>query len=185
MASAIERSTRWDDWRNVPLGVGYKYVQRSLWQLVTGRQTTDAWEYRLTRSDLFSSERSNRLLVFRKDIQKTGEWTAAGPSALDCQLAELRRKVQANGRTRLVVMVPPDKLTAYTPWITDPSVQGLSELEALASRHPDLIPPVHRALNAAIAAGITDVYLPNNTHWGIKGHLVAGQVVADFLQQRR
>ncbi len=185
MGVAIERNTRWDDWRQVPLGVGYKFVQRSLWRAATGRQSTDAWEYPLDRSDLFSSERSDRLLVFRKDIQKAEQWATTGSSALDCMLGELRRKAEANGHTRLVVLLAPDKLTAYTPWITDPSVQGLSELDALASRHPDLIPPVHRALEAAIAAGTSDVYLPNNTHWGIKGHLVAGQVVADFLQQRR
>lgn len=185
MAVAIDRKTRWDDWRNVPLGMGYKYVQRSLWRAATGRQSTDAWEYPLDRSDLFSSERSDRLLVFRKDIQKTEQWASAGPSTLDCLLTELRRKVEANGHTRLVVMLPPDKLTAYTPWITDPSVQKLSELDALTSRHPDLIPPLHWALRSAITAGTPDVYLPNNTHWGSNGHLVAGQVMADFLQQRR
>lgn len=184
-ALALQRQTIWDDWRNVPLGVGYKYVQRSVWQAVSGRQSTEAWEYRLSRSDLFSSERSDRLLVFRKDIQKTAQWTSAGLASLDCLLGDLQRKVEANGHTRLVVLLAPDKLTAYTPWITDPSVQGLSELDALARRHPDLMPPVHRALEAAIAAGTPDVYLPNNTHWGISGHLIAGQVVADFLLQRR
>lgn len=181
MAVSIERNTRWEDWRDVPLGVGYKYVQRSLWRAVSGLQSTDTLEYPLDRSDLFSSERSDRLLVFRKDIQKTEQWASSGPSTLDCLLTELRRKVEADGRTRLVVLLAPDKLTAYAPWITDASVQRLSKLDELVRRHPDLIPSVHRALQAAISVGTRDVYLPNNTHWGIQGHMVVGQVMAEFL----
>jgi len=181
----ISRPTEWTDWRDVTLGLAVKRVVRESIYRWQGRQLTKTWQYRLSRSDLFSNTLPHHILVFRGDVEKTAQWREAGPAGVDCLLADLRRKVEANGHTRLVVLLAPDKLTAYTPWITDPSVRGLSELDALASRHPDLIPPVHRALEAAIAAGTPDVYLPNNTHWGIKGHLVAGQVVADFLQQRR
>lgn len=181
----ITRPTEWTDWRDVTLGLAVKRLVRESVYRLQGRQLTKTWQYGLSRSDLFSNELSDRLLVFRGDIEKTAQWREATQAGIDCLLAELRRKVEAGGHTRLVVLVAPDKLTAYAPWVTDRSVQGLSELDALADRHPDLIPPIHRTLEAAIAAGTQDVYLPNNTHWGIKGHLLVGQVMADFLQQAR
>lgn len=181
----ITRPTAWSDFRDVPLGLAVKQLVREAVYRASGRQLTKAWQYGLSRTDLFSNALPDRLIVFHGDIEKTAQWREPGPAGIDCLLADLRRKVEADGRTRLVVLVAPDKLTAYTPWVTDPSVQKLSELGALVDRHPDLIPAVDRALHAAIDAGTSDVYLPNNTHWGIQGHMVVGQVMADFLQQRR
>ncbi len=181
----ITRPTEWTDWRDVTLGLAVKRLVRETVYRLTGRQLTKAWQYGLTRDDLFSNAVPDRLLVFRGDIEKTVQWRDAGPAGIDCLLADLRRKVEADGRTRLVVMVAPDKLTAYTPWINDRSVQGLSELGALAGRHPDLIPPLDRALHGVIESGTPDVYLPNNTHWGIQGHMAVGQVMVDFLQTTR
>lgn len=177
----ITRPTGWSDWRDVPLGLAVKKLVREAVYRVSGRQLTKAWQYGLNRADLFSNALPDRLIVFRGDIEKTAQWREPGPEGIDCLLSDLRRKVEADGRTRLVVLVAPDKLTAYTPWVNDRSVEGLSELGALVNRHPDLIPPVDRALHAAIDAGTSDVYLPNNTHWGIQGHMVIGQVMADFL----
>lgn len=181
----ITRATDWRDWRDVTLGLALKQLVREGVYRLNGQQLTKTWQYGLSRADLFSHQEPDRLLVFRDDIRKTAQWQEAGPAGVDCRLADLQRKVEANGQTRLVVLVAPDKLTAYAPWVTDRSVSGLSELDALVNRHPDLIPPVHRALEAAIASGIRDVYLPNNTHWGINGHLITGQVVVDFLQRLR
>lgn len=187
VADAVEitRPAEWTDWRDVTLGLAVKRMVRESVYRLQGRQLTKTWQYGLTRSDLFSNAIPDRILVFRGDIEKTAQWREAGPAGIDCLLEDLRRKVEAGGHTRLVVLVAPDKLTAYSPWIADPSVQGLSELEQLVRRHPDLIPPVPAVLQAAIEAGQADVYLPNNTHWGINGHLLVGQLMADFLQQRR
>lgn len=177
----ITRPTEWSDLRDVPLGLAVKRLVREAAYRFNGRQLTKAWQYGLDRTDLFSNALPDRLIVFRGDIEKTTQWRQPGPGGIDCLLANLRHKVEADGRTRLVVLVAPDKLTAYTPWVTDRSIQGLSELSALVDRHPDLLPPVGRALHAAIDAGTSDVYLPNNTHWGIQGHMVVGQVMAAFL----
>lgn len=185
VANGVEhiRPTEWTDWRDVTMGLAVKqFVRESVYQL-SGLQITKAWQYGLNRSDLFSNALPDRLLVFRDDIEKTTQWREAGPIGIDCLIDTLRRQVEANGRTRLVLLVPPDKLTAYAPWVTDQAVRQLSELDALTRRHSDLIPPIDRALHQVIAAGHSDVYLPNNTHWGIKGHMVVGQAVAEFLQR--
>lgn len=179
----LTRTTEWADWRDVTLGLAVKQLVRESVYQFSGHQTTKAWQYGLDRSDLFSNALPDRLLVFRGDVEKTAQWREVGQKGIDCLIDALRRQVEANGRTRLVLLVSPDKLTAYAPWVTDPVVRQLSELDALAQRHPDLMPPINRSLQRAIAAGHADIYLPNNTHWGIKGHMVVGHAVAEFLQR--
>lgn len=183
IADAVEqmRSTEWTDLRDVPLGVAFKYVVREALYRLTGVQSTDAWQFQLTREDLFSNAVPDRLLVFRRDIEKTSQWRGTDSKEIDCRIRSLKRLVESNGYTQLIVMIPPDKLTAYAPWIHAADVKALSDLDDLARRHPSLIPSIDLALRQAIEVGHKDVYLPNNTHFGITGHLVAGQALVEFV----
>lgn len=177
----LVRETRWSDLRDVKLGYAAKVALYELVRTLTGREPGKAFRVALTRDDLFSNADPGRTLIWRGDLRKTAQWQAAGLDELGCRIETLRRRVEANGITRLVMMLPPDKLTAYRPWLAPPHDADLSRLDELAERHPQTMPRIDRAIVAAIAAGHRDVYLPNNTHWGIAGHLAAGQAVAEFV----
>ena len=40
---------------------------------------------------------------------------------------------------------------------------------------------VEEPLRAAVARGVMDVYLPNDTHWGPRGHALVGEAVARYV----
>lgn len=177
----LHRQTHWDDWRDVKLAHAARHVAYGLARRAFGHEPTKALRIDLDRADLFTNAEPRSTLVFRSDVDKAVQWKEAGLDELSCRIESLRKQVEANGRTRFVLMVPPDKLTAYSPWTTRADLQGLSRLADLSDRHPATMPRFDQALAAAIDAGHKDVYLPNNTHWGSTGHLVAAQTLIDFM----
>jgi hypothetical protein len=130
----------------------------------------------------FSSANKSAMLVYKDDFNKVEGWREARPN-LDCGIDEMRRQVEANGHTRLILMVAPDKLTAYAEFLRDPSVKNSSLLARLSESRPEVIPRLDRNLIAAIRRGEQDVYLPNNTHWGSNGHRIAAETLLHFLDR--
>jgi hypothetical protein len=112
----------------------------------------------LTREDLFSSRNSGDLLVYPKDLLKAG-WTDAEWTAMGCQLLELQSLAEANGRTRFLAVIAPDKSSAYAAVLAQPAgvIDGTERLSKVNGLR---LPRVDLALKAAIAAGAVDVYLP-------------------------
>lgn len=177
----LRRQTQWADWRDVKLGYAAKHVIYGVARKVFDHEPTKTLRVGLTRDDLFSNATPSMTLVFRGDTEKTAQWRNPGLPDLSCKIENLRRKVEANGHTRFILMVPPDKLTAYSPWARSAELQSLSALDALSELHTAVMPRIDRALIEVIGSGHKDVYLPNNTHWGSTGHLVAAQALIDFL----
>ncbi|HEY5762647.1 MAG TPA: hypothetical protein VIS73_05535 [Rhodocyclaceae bacterium] len=184
IADAVEtrRQTHWQDLREVKIGYAAKTVFHTLLRAVSKRERTKVVRVSLTRDDLFSNLDPGRTLVYRDDVDKVAQWQAEGLDGLVCRIETLRRRIEANGVTRFVLLVAPDKLTAYEPYLATDDYRGLSRLAELAERLPGTMPRVDTAIAAVIAAGHVDVYLPNNTHWGSAGHLATGEAVARFIE---
>lgn len=153
-----------------------KAIPRALW----GRDKTRVRRLVLTRDAAFSGVEKRQLLVYQDDLKKT-QWTASDWESARCRLMELQNAVQANGQTYFMALIAPDKLSAYDELLADPSLKGLSHIDALA-RDPLLhLPRVDRVLRQAIGNGLIDVYLGNDTHWGSSGHELVATSVVDAL----
>ena len=179
----LERVKTWSGWQDVRAEFAAKHLAYGLLRRWTDFQPGKARALALQRDDLLSSTRADTLLVFRADIDKTAQWDRVTLDGLACLAHGARAKVERNGRTRFVLMVAPDKLTAYAAQLRDEVLRGASRLPALAERLPDLVPRLDLALQQAVATGTRDVYLPNNTHWGIAGHDVTARALLDFLRR--
>ena len=44
---------------------------------------------------------------------------------------------------------------------------------------------VEQSLQQKIQSGIVDVYLPNDTHWGVEGHKTMAQALVEYLLLNR
>ena len=100
-----------------------------------------------------------------------------------CELISLQNSFQDNGQTHFVVMVAPDKLTAYAPYLTSPEYKNLSRLNELYAipglNIIDMINPIRRSLQN----GIKDLYAPNDTHWSSLGHRLASDTLIKYLSE--
>ncbi|MDE2198759.1 MAG: hypothetical protein KGJ41_07035 [Rhodospirillales bacterium] len=138
---------------------------------------TEVWRLPLARDDLFTSRDAGTLLAYGHDTGKRA-WSPADWAGIDCRLRRMQALVEAGGRTRFLFMMAPDKSAAYAPYLADPTWRSHS-----AARLPG-VRQVHldRVLGAAIAAGVRDVYLPDDTHWGSAGARLAARAVGKALE---
>ncbi len=142
----------------------------------------------LTRSDLFSSSAADRLLFFSEDISRHRSEAVAPLSleaASDQMRCGLRRLATMAGEVPLWLITAPDKRTIYAPWIADPLPEKVIDVfaiarDALGAAFIDVRKPLQDAANS----GVRDVYWPNDTHWGARGHRLVGETVADAVLMR-
>ena len=122
------------------------------------------------------------MLVYKDDLKKIFSLQQIDEQEFDCRIERMRQQVEANGQTRFVLIVAPDKLTAYSDFISDEKLRNISKLSQLSERNKNVIPRIDLALTKAIRKGEQDVYLPDDTHWGSSGHRIAAETLIDFLQ---
>jgi len=155
------------------------YLKKNFLRSVSGKNDTPVVRLQLSRSDLFTSRRSSELLVINDDTTKE-RWKSAQWKIFACNLLQLRAKTESNGVTRFVAMLAPDKATVYQEYMLPPRAIP-NGTEILATNPGIPMPRIDIALKRAAAAGVTDLYLPNDTHWGTAGSRIAAATIAQFI----
>lgn len=178
----VERNANWSE---IKPEYVLKYLLRELARRFHEEVPTDAARLALSRQAPFSSANRNELLVYRDDIRKIAWWRELSLPEKVCRIEGLRARIEANGKTRFVLMLAPDKLTAYADFVLDASLRDSSVLSELADRLPHVTPRLDRTLIGAIRQGTEDVYLPDDTHWGSSGHRIAAETLLGFVQLPR
>jgi hypothetical protein len=138
-------------------------------------------EIPLAKKGLFSSPNDTDMLVYFDEFKKQslGEKDYAD---LRKGAAVYQKIIEANGFTRFVLLVAPDKSSTYAPYLKSAD-RSTANLVAELAKAPSLpIPRTDQILAAAIASGKKDVYLPNDSHWGSIGHKLFADALADQLQ---
>ncbi len=176
---SIERKLLWKD---VKLDWVRGFLWNNLVRKLTGKNDTDAVKVDFNRTGPFSSNNQGATLVYVDDFKKFLWWKTLGLSEMSCRIEAMRRQVEANGYTRFVLMVPPDKLTAYSDYLSDSRFQHASLLSALSELHPKVMPRLDKALITAIHAGEQDVYFPDDTHWASNGQRIAAETLISFMK---
>jgi hypothetical protein len=172
-----ERERPLGDW---PASYAMNYLLQRGLRALRGGETTSAVAMRLRRDGLFSSRDDRGLLVYGEDFNKMG-WHEADWQGALCDLLALQDRVQANGKTAFLVMLVPDKLTVYTPYLTFRDFDGLSRLDLFA-RSPTLnLVPLADLMDPTRTV---DLYLPNDTHWSAAAHAMAARRIRDTLLAR-
>ena len=130
----------------------------------------------LIRRDLFSSKRSDLLLLDEDDLQKWN-WQSTDLQFGTQRIHGLQLAARVSG-LKFVIIVVPDKSTAYAAYLRRPLFDKppLDVWKALADRNIEQI-DIRQALSSAMPGKI-DLYLPNDTHFGIAGYRILGDEVA-------
>jgi hypothetical protein len=150
-------------------------VQRHL------RLNNQVVEIPLAKKGLFSSPNDTDMLVYFDEFKKQslGEKDYAD---LRKGAAVYQKIIEANGFTRFVLLVAPDKSSTFAPYLKSAD-RTTANLVAEFAKDPSLpVPRTDQILAEAIASGKKDVYLPNDSHWGSIGHKLFADALADHLQ---
>ena len=144
------------------------------------RGDNPAYLFSLVNSRLFSNKRSDALLVYEGDMDKR-KWDDKVIEDVKCKLINMQNMVQSNGVTHFVIMIAPDKLTVYSPFLADSSLESISPIARLAADTSLNILRLDIPLQTAVKEGNIDVYLPNDTHWASKGQQVAAETLINYI----
>lgn len=165
-------------WKNINPGYGWQYLQHTF---PHRDALSSVYAMELTRPAPFSSRNKSSILIFNHDVEKIKWWRDMGESEMGCRIEAIRDRIEANGYTRFVLMVPPDKLTAYADYLSDSKFKNVSLLSRLADIHQNVMPRLDKTLTEAIHEGEQDVYLPDDTRWGSNGQRIAAETLISFL----
>jgi len=165
-------------------GINPGFARTWLWKAVLRRSTgayhDDTRLLWLKRDDLFTSQVANGLLIYHHDLIKR-TWRDADLGRIRCSFAAMAARIEANGVTRFVTALAPDKSSAYRPWLVDPAQLPEGRLPALMRGFPVPDARLDLVLDQAIVRGTKDVYMPDDTHWGTVGHILAADAVLKLL----
>ncbi len=162
------------------LGFARIWLWKALLRRATGASHDEARLLRLKRDDLFTSRAANGLLFYHHDLNKQS-WRDTDLGRIRCSFAAMAMRLEANGATRFVTALAPDKSSAYRPWLVDPAQLPEGRLPALMRGFPVPDARLDLVLDQAIARGTKDVYMPDDTHWGTVGHILAADAVLKLL----
>jgi len=156
------------------------YLRKNIFREFFGIDTTLVLRLPLSRPDLFSSRRPQDLLVFAEDLGKA-DWSDEDFRVMRCRLNFYQRHVAANGVTAFLFVLVPDKSTAYASYLP-PAPWLIDAAERLADPPGLNMPRLDMALRSAIAGGVRDVYLPNDSHWSTTGSRIAAETVLQYVR---
>jgi hypothetical protein len=157
------------------------FLRKTLLHWIFPQGSSQVLRLPLSRMGLFSSRRQDTLLVYAEDRAKAS-WSQSDWAAIRCRLMTYQHGVEANGTTRFAFLMVPDKSWAYAPYLPDYPWQ-IDAIDHLSFGDSLNMPRVDLALRSAIGAGVRDVYLPDDTHWGSAGSRIAAEVVSRYLHQ--
>ncbi len=162
-------------------GFARVWLWRNLPRRMFGLETSETRVFPLARSDLFSASAADRLLMFDRDLRNKQRWHGRDNGRIRCSFARLARLFEASGATRFVTALAPDKSSAYRPWLKDPAALPEGRLAELLEGFPVPDARLDRAVASALKAGMPDVYMPDDTHWGTAGHKLAADAILVLL----
>ncbi len=137
----------------------------------------------LTDRTLFTHARSDRLLYYRADDNKS-QWTDAQIGRAIARLRAIQQQLARHGQ-RLVVVVVPDKSSVYADHVAGPlrpaGSRGLpARLAQAGVAAIDLLPAMTTSIRS-----VPDLYMPNDTHLSAAGFRLLGEQVSAWLQAER
>ena len=170
-----------DDLFGLNLTATANLLRKSIFRNILGIDNTGVINLKLTRGDLFSNNSSSEVLIYSKDTLKKN-WTKKQMKEVQCSLISLQNAIQSNGKTYFILLIVPDKLTVYDGYLKDKQYVGFGKIGQLENLDLNM-PKLRQRIKREVAAGIKDIYMPNDTHWGVNAHKMAADVIIDYLME--
>lgn len=146
---------------------------------------SDVYKIRL-KDSLFTSKKPRTLWVYNADILWRQEDNNEKIQMVDSLFSYFFQRLKVSGQD-LIVLVAPDKFSAYYDMIIDkknyPAANVLASLAAIPKRYGYL--DADSMLRAVINGGSKDIYFGYDTHWSPKGHTLVAKELHQLIISRR
>jgi hypothetical protein len=160
-----------------------KYFFRSLFVSKMGKHSRTI-RLPLNKGGLFSSKNDREILLYNRDFWKVQRFKKFILERRRCYISHIQNLSQKNGKTFFIALPAPDKTTVYEDSIEFREIKNINLLELL-----DTDPRLHlirldRVFKQKIKEGVIDLYPPNETHWGSRGHRIVVETLIQYLKEQ-
>ena len=168
------------DFSEINLKFALVYLENSLLRIVFKNDFTKVKKYDLTRNDLFSNKKNGEILVLNSWLDAK-KWSDNEINNAICSALDVQNRIQSNGKTLFILVLIPDKSTAYNRYIINPEFASIEDITEKLLNKKINTPRLDSLLQEAIDRGEKDIYLPNDTHFGTKGYQITAASLENFL----
>jgi len=141
----------------------------------TGYSRNSVKVFKLSNGALFSNLRSDDLLVVNEDLDSQ----VLDVDRLRHAIHGLAGLLARESGSTFILLVSPNKLSAYHRYVIGRAPEPTSPV-LRGSGVP--MADVDMELLSLITRGHRDVYLPDDTHWGYRGHCAAARAIASYIR---
>lgn len=149
-----------------------RYARQRLLRMIGSSQVRQA---QLTRKDLFSSRRADRILYLKDDLRNISI-----PGRVECAIRQLRHRASKALNAELVFAIAPNKLSIYQPYLTEEIANSPFQPSSALSNEPWFLNTID-GIAALVKDATQDVYLPDDSHWGPSGHRLLADLVLNYV----
>ena len=136
------------------------------------------------KKTLFSNSNKESILFYHLDNLKNSislqEW-----SIIEKRFALAQGLIQQNGKTLFLAMIAPDKRTAYDYLLMNEGGKYKAAIDMMPGNDKIHWIDTLSELRNMIDRNVTDVYLPNDIHWGYKGYEAAFIAIAKKIHNSK
>lgn len=163
------------------------YLKYFLRGLVTPDMSKHARVIRLPLNSggLFSSKNDREILLYNRDFWKVQQFKEEFLERRRCRISRLQNQVQQNGVTKFIALPAPDKTTSYEEYIEFDAIKNINLIELLDTDPRLNLVRLDRVFKKQIKEGVKDLYPPNETHWGSRGHRLTAETLIEYLKKHR
>ena len=155
------------------------YLYKAIVRNTVGLNITQARKYKLSNHNLFSNSDKESILFHFQDFSKLKIHDDKIKTSI-CSLLEIQNAVEKNKATKFLFLPIPDKLSSYSNYLQDQSFKDISIIHKFDNSGLNMVRADDYVSNA-ISDGITDVYLPDDTHFSYKGYDLVSLAVCEYL----
>ncbi len=159
----------------------FVYLKNSFLRNLFNYDFSKVKRFSLTRDDLFSNKKSDQILLLRTWFDAK-LWNNGNLDKSLNSASTLQKLIQSNGNTLFILLLIPDKSTAYRQYMANPDIPELENITRKLIDKNINSPRLDILVKNSISVGDKDVYLPNDTHFGTKGYELAAKSILDLLR---
>jgi hypothetical protein len=160
-----------------------KYFFRGLFVSKMGKHSRTI-RLPLNTGGLFSSKNDREILLFNRDFWKVQRFKKEFIERRRCYISHIQNLSHANGKTFFIALPVPDKTTSYEDYIEFKEIKNINLIELLDTDHRLHLVRLDRVFKQKIKDGVIDLYPPNETHWGSRGHRIVVKTLIHYMKDQ-
>ncbi|MFK5892051.1 MAG: hypothetical protein QM504_02395 [Pseudomonadota bacterium] len=164
--------------KNIKLKERFRLAGDYIYKKIFGRLLSVTKVIAINCEHCFSSNIKDKMLIFSSSLSKSKLAMGKASQAAE-KIGFIKNIIESNGATKFGYMIMPYKINIYTDYASNINPPTL--YHSVLNQEENGFINVRAVLMTAVKKGVSDIYLPNDHHYGADGSRLTAKLVANIL----